>query len=182
MFGIFKNFVLEGRLENKNKNVNINIDVENVNDNRDNEIFENEDANYDANKKTKKNRNITSQNQGTKSFENQIADLRSLLLQRDTEISILVNMVNNGKNGDDVRASQTPITEKYSEYHYNPNTKNSESIRGREERKDNDGEKRGKEIEIGREVKKEGTRTIREQNGERNKVQHGNIMTMVQSL
>ena len=83
---------------------------------------------YNENEIKKKNKN--SRSNGAQSLENQITDLKSLLLQRDTEISILVNMVNNGKNGDDVRAStNSPIAENNdNNYNENYKTKNNEKI------------------------------------------------------
>ena len=94
-FAIFKNFVLEERMSNKNtnNNGNSNIDMENRNDSRDENLYDNEENNCDINDKSKKNKNKNknSQNNGVKNYENQITDFKSLLLQRDTEISILVN-------------------------------------------------------------------------------------------
>ena len=123
---------------NTNNNSDNNFALENIADNRNENLYDDEEGSHNINNKSKKNKNKNFQNNGTKIYENQITDLKSLLLQRDTEISILVNMVNNGKNGDDVRASNTEVNYNANYKKKNHDNKNNSNHRSNDNNDSND--------------------------------------------
>ena len=134
-FAIFKNFVLESRAENKNKSSNIT------------------ELNSPSGKKNKEN----SMNSNTKDdYEKQIRDLKSLLFQRDTEISILVSMVKKGKTVNDVHGFNSTNSEsEITSFSHKSNYRNEEKEDDRLGNGGNSSNVRGGERDNGRDVGKE---------------------------
>ena len=69
----------------------------------------------------------------TQKLIKQVNDMKSLLLQRDNEISILVNMVKKGKTADDVEFVQKSLTSEVEEAitdHRNRSNRESDMNRG----------------------------------------------------